>query len=314
MPPADSEFKSLKNWLTQNGGYVHPALVHESREGLGGIYWGEDSTALVGEVLVDIPRDLVIGPGLAGDYIIPADISHERDQALFILLAELEKCERSRFFPWLNQLPTLAEFKSYHPFFASEDELATLGLICKSIPRTIANFKTRLANFRKLSKDRFSQSQVLWAGLIYLTRAFAGSGLIPFCDAFNHHARNGRGLVDDRFIKAGANLVAGDQVFISYGAHVDSLELWLHFGFIDREAGPVINCQNVKSSQYVFGHDCYIDSQGPSPALLRACGHLNVYDKLKKTLLSELGDAPDSTSPLVQLARQLVLSRATLLA
>jgi hypothetical protein len=255
----------------------------------------------------------VIGPGLAGDYIIPAKITHERDQALFILLDELAKGERSRFYPWIRQLPTLIDFKSYHPFFASDEELTTLALICSSIPRTIANFKLRLTSFQRLTDDRFSAPDVLWAGLIYLTRAFAGSGLVPFCDAFNHHARNGRGLVDDRFIRAGTNLAPGDQVYISYGANFDSLDLWLHFGFIDREAGPVINCQNVKSSKYAFDQDCYIDGQGPSLALQRACGHRSVYDKLKKTLLAELGDAPDSLSPLIQQARDLMTSRATLL-
>jgi hypothetical protein len=320
MRPGDDDLTSLRSWLTGHGGFLHPALRRRTVEGLTGIFTGALLPA--SETIVEIPASLIIGPRAYAELAEAPELDHERDQTLYAFLIEVDRGERSRFHPWISRLPKLSDFQSYHPIFAGDEDLQRLHQLNPRIAQTLMGFRSRIEDFHRQTGERFEFSKVLWASLIYLTRAFDGYGLVPVCDLFNHHAVRGRGLIDGHRLGTAEHVDAGSEVYISYGRHFDSLELWLHFGFIDPNSGPVIGCSGIRAPgmRASFDQDCFIDERGPSARLLEVCRELAtpvrpseaVLTGIKKSISAEihLGEMPDS--PLVRQAHKICAARIDL--
>lgn len=311
----------MRTWLSELGGSIHPKLRRKSVAGLNGIYTTERIEQ--DEVVVEIPREAILGPEAYLQIPNRPNLTHERDQTLFAFLHEIEQREQSRFWPWISRLPQLDDFKMYHPIFARDEELQQLQRLNARIAQSLINFRTRIEQLHQALAGRFEFSTVLWASLIYLTRAFDGYGLVPVADMFNHHSRLGRGLIHGKHLKTGTRLNADDQVFISYGRHIDSLELWLHFGFVDPNSPAVIGCHGIQTgvTAVSFDADCYIDSAGPSPQLVEVCRKLaqplgspaRVLAALHRTIAREISDCGEPISPLVAEAIQVCRARIQLL-
>jgi hypothetical protein len=242
-------FEIAKTWLLKNGGHVHEFLERGvDHRGISGIFSnGEISKD---DTLVKVPFDLCLTADKFETYEELSDFSMEplMDKVVAMLLCEKSKGEASRYKAWIDILPTIEEFKSFHPYFCNSIERQQMLELCPRVVETLDKFHCQIQNFMKTTTERFSIDDVEWAYANYLTRAFEGVGLVPFCDLFNHYEPKGMGISDHQELNAKIDIQSGDQVYISYGRNYDSLELWLSFGFMDNEAEDCISCGNLSYS------------------------------------------------------------------
>ena len=236
--------KDLREWFEANGGYIHSDIERMDNAGLMGIY--ATRPIANGASLVQVPEKLLLRPSLIENYPEANQwiLETELEQVVCVLLFELEKGQKSAWAPWFKYLPTLSEFKAYHPYFLSKSDQFALRATMPRIGTRFDRFYETLDKIDVQTNSQFSRKSIEWATILYLSRAFEGRGLVPAADLFNHCSQTGRALTPEQVLKTGQAYSSGDQVMISYGADYDTLDLWLSFGF--HEQGPhVIGCYNL---------------------------------------------------------------------
>lgn len=320
----NNPFEIAKKWLCENGGYVHPALERSSHDGLYGVFATEKIDK--GEVIVQIPDQLCLDAKKFDQYPVLKKFKLDSlmDKTVAVFLVEYNKGRKSLYHPWFTILPSIEEFKEYHPYFASEQELIQMGKLCPRVEQTLRKFSAQIEKFYFQTLGLFKKGDIEWAYVNYLTRAFEDKGLVPFCDLFNHNSEKGRGIQDNYSLIAGENTKAGDEVHISYGKHYDTLELWLSFGFVDKREKHCVSCQNVKINMggIEFDKETFIDESGASKKLLLNCQLVggsrytmsDVYCQLINSFKCEIAvDSHTASSPIVEMCNDVLKSRLELL-
>lgn len=317
-------FDMAKAWLKKNGGHVHDDLKRELKHELYGIF--ATAPILSGVGLVHVPKEICLGPQKYNQYLEFKKYSFKTtmDQSVCVFLAEFLKGSDSIYVPWFSILPSLKEFRNYHPLFSSKEELSALERLCPRVKVTLDNYRKKIDDFKNSVKNQFEIEVIEWAFVNYLTRAFEDRGFVPFCGLFNHFSPLGNGIIDDQVLLSGYSLEAGDEVYISYGDHIDTLELWMRFGFLDKRVDHCINCQTVSIDfeGVVFDQTCYIDAHGASPNLRKNCDIIaggidrdgSVFRDLVRSFLSEMKDVdhlPDT--PIIKTCKEVLFKRRELL-
>jgi len=266
-PGQMDKMKPLRAWLQSMGGHIHEHLVFgENSSGLQGIYSTGDIVA--GTELISVPAELCLGPTSLEQYDRrpPLTVQPEVGAGVVALFTEFSQGGKSRYLPYFELLPTLAEYQLNMPYCCSDAELAEINNLSPRCASIISDFRAMTNEICVGLALPPEHPDVMWAALNYVTRAFGEHGLVPGCDFFNHKADLGSRITGQRTIRACSDVADGEELYISYG-HNDSLYLWARYGFLDSEAEAAINCSDIT---FHLGTD---DAAARTAEWLRSRGH-----------------------------------------
>jgi hypothetical protein len=236
-----TKFDRLKEWIISNGGVIHDGI-------------GIDESNVGNRVLIakeEIPKDTLI-------FEIPKDLCIIRNHNLKVnpnfekfereihlvsfLKQEFELGPKSFYYPYLNFLPLIEDFKD-HPVYVgykNPTKLSEWRKICvfsgaASIAMT--NLKFVKLYFDKMTKIEISEDELLYYYLLIITRTWGEVGFVPFADLFQSRQTSGMFLEKNeenmrQILTVDRNYKTNDVIWINYGLYDDSL-IYTNFGFID---------------------------------------------------------------------------------
>src|SRR3990172_4119593 len=243
---SQANFDNLVKWFRHAGGYLNESL--ERRPNQNGIYGFYAMKPIAPEqVLVKVPDQLVIGPDVNSG--LPN--WNKMVKIIYNVAVEKRKGPDSFFELAFKVLPTLENYREYHPFFMSAEEQAGLEKIYDHSRLFKQSYQSELTSIidliQKFQGDWvFSDAEITWAYFVYKTRAW-GDGVIPVLDMFNHSNNLGAmkinktepvmgpdGQPDTKYhlIVSRVDYYPGDQVYLSYG-NKDNFRLAYDYGFQD---------------------------------------------------------------------------------
>ncbi len=302
-------FDDLKSWVLDCGGSVHQALYRKD-----GAMYAQEKIGK-GETLIFLPERFHLNPKRFDELNPPHSFDNDIEKVVFFFLTEYKK-EDSIFQPYFASLPSLEYFKENHPYFLEDDTLEVLRSFNHRIYTTLNRFKNHTQKFHQQFQNLFNLKDIQWAYANFLTRAFEGSAMLPCVDLFNHNSSFGIGI-DECTIHAGSDFKKDAEVFISYGAHYDTLELWMSFGFVDPHAQHIVGLHNVKNrdSKPLFPNEDYLTEAGPSPTLAKKVEKhpkiKSIFEKLYEEIT--IPDSFSSDHPLIQTCYNTLITRKEIL-
>lgn len=238
---SNQKFNAAVTWLKEQGGFWHPNLERRADEnGVYGIYAKGEIKA--GETLCRVPKKC----GIFYDTWKSPDDWNKKLKLTYSILCEKRKVakgQKSDYQHVLDSMPTIDEYKSFHPHFLSDEEhklLNEYSPILNMLHSTMTiSIKETITKVKSFDKD-FSDEQIIEAIMLNNTRSWFGMYL-PVMDMFNHSIR--KGIInstsdDESLVKAKLAYQEGEQVYISYG-NKDMLVLACEYGFYDKTDYPI---------------------------------------------------------------------------
>jgi len=202
MNSDNSYYDQLLSWFKLNGGYLHPSLERRSNQnGIFGIY--ATGPISPNKELIRIPDNLIISHATISREMPPEWA--DQTKVIYNLLLQKQLGPESFYQPIFKCLPTMNEFKNYHPFFISSEEKARLKTLdvsyemlqesyeqgFKETETAIQTEQEKLVANGSLTVDQtLTSEEILWGFFVYKTRAW-GDGIIPIMDMFNHSNQSG---------------------------------------------------------------------------------------------------------------------------
>lgn len=231
---------ALVAWALAGGAYLEPIQIRVAGDGNRSIFARRDVAE--GEVLVDVPRSLVIGAiDIAGVPIARemqgfAGMLHSRYMPLAAWLAIERRADASPWAPYLGALPA-----SFPPWPTA----GLAGLEGTRARELLEARARRLDDDRALLVDLFGDAEtppgadLAWGLRVARSRCFAIEGahaLVPVADMFDHAPAPDAAWTyraeESRFVvEARRPLAAGDEIFLRYGIH-DNAHWLAGYGFV----------------------------------------------------------------------------------
>lgn len=236
-----SKFDQLKEWIVSNGGFIHDGI-------------GIDETNVGNRVLIakeEIPRDTLI-------FEIPRRLCVVRNDNLkvnpnfekfereihlvSVLKQEFGLGEKSFYYPYLNFLPSIEDFKDHPVYIAykNAEKLSEWRKICTfsgAVSIVMTNLKFVKLYFDKMMKVEFSEDELLYYYLLIITRTWGEVGFVPFADLFQSRQTSMMFLdkKDDtmnQILTVDRDYKINDVIWINYGLFDDCLT-YSSFAFVD---------------------------------------------------------------------------------
>uniref|UniRef100_A0A7S1NV89 Rubisco LSMT substrate-binding domain-containing protein n=1 Tax=Eutreptiella gymnastica TaxID=73025 RepID=A0A7S1NV89_9EUGL len=271
--------QALLDWLASHGAELQKCIFPVGFDMQGGQVRGVAAAQCIeaGDLVFQIPAGLLIT--LRVVYASPlreimlrhSDIGGNGTLALALFLVhEAHAGANSFFHPYINALPTLADF-GYIPHLwtgPEHDELQDASSI-EQIRTEAARWRYKWTQLRTLFAERyphvaalqtpaFSEDRFLWAVLNVQTRSFANGlesdfeqCLVPFADLLNHPPPGvtvdgpewcpRQGSSGPCFqMRATAQRRHGEQLYNSYGAYKSCQALICQYGFVSPSPRAII--------------------------------------------------------------------------
>ena len=217
------------DWFKSNGGHLHKSLYINKVDGLRGFYTSEKIKK--GSILATCPEKLAFG-----------EKDDDYTTQIHKLIIEKRKNEESFYFNYLQNLPTLDDYKKSHSFLFNPEELQIVKTLSPAAFDIINSSITSKDNLQKkiIEEDTtITGEEVEWAHLVVRTRSWGPHLLLPLVDLFNHNNKRGQAKSYDNELKrhiisAKVDYEAGDQIFISYGVQ-DCTNLAVNYGFFNKD-------------------------------------------------------------------------------
>ena len=161
-----SQFEAATSHLRNHGGYVHECLqVGVDDQGVRGIF--ANGAISKDTLLLRVPPGLILDSGqrpniarsrLSPEAAVSESVSH--------LLREEAKGDESLFRDWIRLLPSLEEFRSFHPYFCSSEERVALTAMCPRIFDHLSRFDRLVEGSRGRRNAVPSESaEFYWGGI-----------------------------------------------------------------------------------------------------------------------------------------------------
>jgi len=329
--------QTLTAMVCDAGGHVGSICVGTSAEGHRGVF--AIAPIRAGELLLSVPRTLILHPRLPADDS-SASAPYEELRLMLLLRKHAKNAPSSdKLAGWLEMLPSEFHLPTEWP----DAELSLLG--CASLEGAIREERGELVEaFSRIeeggSLPGLGLAEYLWAASAVASRSAhlaevehksGVPAMVPFGDMFNHlpseapaHALFDAAAGTYQYHALHA-VDAGEQVWLSYGSHDDSVLLRC-YGFVPT-ANPHRRCELALGLDGLppahrewaaeHGLDCeqHVEAEGASWALMGAARLLSARkDEIERggalTILE--GEAVSPRCEARALGRLLELARARL--
>jgi len=260
-------FENLIAWVNENGGKIQDIELKNNDKGIRGLFAAQDIKK--GDVIMHIPRKTIL--------FTPHKNACDSDDNE--LLQEMKKLEKSFHWNYLKMMPSLEDYKSFHPLF---------------LPRKMLNdFQPLTADFQYQDIDDCCREDTFKCHLamIQRTRAYGspkGSALVPIADLANtcHKNMNTKWEFDNKanfVMTATLDIPMGTEIFDTY-SHQGNIQIYRIWGFMF-EDNPIPTqswpkhmgvCDYLESACKKYRDD---SRAHPLMSLVReACPELNACD------------------------------------
>eukprot|EP00741_Cyanophora_paradoxa_P021254 tig00021348_g20514.t1 len=229
-----SKMRAFYAWLRENG--VNSSLVRVTKLGRygRGLQLRRGSVGRA-EKLLEVPGKLWI-TCKKGDPLREAlPLVRDPDWWCLALRLLIERANASSFWaPWIAVLPK----QTFLPWDIAERDLAfyqsdDVRLLNRESKEELLKVYNHISKHEAVPASAVTHEGLKWAAAMAASRRLPGLGIVPLLDFANHSPREGREVTikgGRAVMRAGADAVAGDQLFISYG-DFDGRKLFLRYGF-----------------------------------------------------------------------------------
>lgn len=260
-------FQELITWVNENGGKIQDIELKDNDNGIRGLFAAQDIKK--GDIIMHIPSKTIL--------FTPHKNACDSDDNE--LLQEMKKLDKSFHWNYLKMMPSLEEYKSFHPLF---------------LPRKMLNdFQPLTADFQYQDMDDCCREDTFKCHLamIQRTRAYGsprGSALVPIADLANtcHKNMNTKWEFDKKgnfVMTATLDIPLGTEIYDTYSAQ-GNIQIYRVWGFMF-EDNPIPThswpkhtgvCDYLESACKKYKND---SRAHPLMSLVReACPQLNACD------------------------------------
>ena len=234
-----SEFEKLKQWIINNGGYIHPGIGIQENDPDNRILI---STQRIEEntLIFEIPKQMCI----TEDFDLSVQPIFSLVEPDIRRISKLYKVfqlgESSFYYLYLSFLQHLDSYKNHphYEFYYHPEKYEQYSKICnfsKLSEIKITRQKIIKKFFDKVLNLNISDEEILYYELLIMTRCWDKVGFVPFADLFQStqtskmflgNTETHYRLIVDRTYEP------NDTIWINYGMFDESL-LYTSFGFVD---------------------------------------------------------------------------------
>lgn len=220
------EYLNLINWIRDNGGYIDPDLVikNENEER----YVELHSEKIKNTLLFRIPKKCII----YGENIL---------QLCGKLILEMNRGEKSFFYPYIKILPSFESFKNHPLVKYNESDLEKIKEISLEAHKHLASIFAKLKMLKLFYSGAVSNDTILYSTLLVYTRAW-GEGFYPFFDMLQHsNDKKDISMIKEEngdIIVNSENILKKGEIFNFY-RYGSLAEFYIYYGI------PKLNCNNL---------------------------------------------------------------------